>query len=431
MRAVNGVDIPESIENFVNGVQSLTICESDLPYALNLTTVGGNPANYTWTQNGSTIGNTQNLSINLNSGSGNFEFIVESISAGTNACDPPIGSPMTASVNVNVTPTSTITPTISGSSIICEGTTTTLTASPAVTGLLWSTGSTSSTISAGEGTYSVSVNPSIANSCQQGTSADFIIGLPIQCLSICKETNGDISAINGTPSYSWVQGSSVLTYNTGQTITPVGTWPIVVTDGNSDTYTINDATEFAALAACPIGSLPVEMSLFRVNCDSDIYELEWTTESEFNASHFEIEKSTDFQNFEYIGQVSANGTSNSHQRYSYKDFVDRPNFDQQIYYRLKQVDFDGNYKRYGPVTTTCDIEDLKLFPNPSKGIFHIDFPRKDSYSIKVISIDGKEVYSNNTNNTSYNLDLEFLSNGTYILQITSENMEWKKTIVKY
>lgn len=430
MRAVNGVDFPEPMSNYVNGVESITICEDQLPFNLNLTTVGGNPSNYTWTQNGSNIGNTQNVNINLNSGTGNFEFIVESISAGGD-CDPTAGTPMRDTVYVDVTPTNLITPTITGSNIVCEGSTTTLTASPASSGLLWNTGSTSSTISAGEGTYSVSISPNVANGCQQGTSANFIIGPPIACLSICRQTNGDLSAINGTPSYNWVQGSAVLTYNTGQTITPVGTYPIVVTDGAGDTYTVNDAAEFAALAACPIGPLPVELSLFNVDCLNNSYVLEWYTESEYNASHFEIEKSTDFQNFEKISRVEAIGNTTERQYYTYTDPPNKSNYGDQIYYRLKQVDYDGNYRRYGPVTTTCEVDDITLFPNPSKGVFVIKFTQKDNYNISVYSIDGKEVYSNKTNSTTHTLNLEYISNGTYIIQIKGNNFEWKETIVKY
>jgi hypothetical protein len=94
-------------------------------------------------------------------------------------------------------------------------------------------------------------------------------------------------------------------------------------------------------------ALPVELVSFDGNEMNHINHLEWTTASEANSDIFEIEWSTDAIDWWLIGDVKAAGNSNTNNYYSFnhEDFR-KGTFN---YYRLKQIDYDGNYKIYGPI----------------------------------------------------------------------------------
>lgn len=69
-------------------------------------------------------------------------------------------------------------------------------------------------------------------------------------------------------------------------------------------------------------------------------EIHWVTASELNNDWFEIERSVNAQDWEMIGRVKAIGTSAQTNYYVYKDdFLLKGN----LYYRLKQIDYDGTF----------------------------------------------------------------------------------------
>jgi len=114
---------------------------------------------------------------------------------------------------------------------------------------------------------------------------------------------------------------------------------------------------------------PVELVSFEaeaVNCSSVIF---WTTATEMNSSHFILERSYDGVNFETIAEITAAGNSNEMINYSY---VDEDVQNGLNYYRLVQVDFDGDSKAYPAITllVNCGEEEggiiiSNLFPNPT------------------------------------------------------------------
>jgi hypothetical protein len=94
------------------------------------------------------------------------------------------------------------------------------------------------------------------------------------------------------------------------------------------------------------GPLPVELSYFEGIAYPELNILKWATESEKDASHFVVERSTDGENWTYVGIKSAAGNSNEIQNYSYIDAFK----DFEIhYYRLIQYDIDGAFDVYGPI----------------------------------------------------------------------------------
>ncbi|MFM7079311.1 MAG: T9SS type A sorting domain-containing protein, partial [Bacteroidota bacterium] len=90
----------------------------------------------------------------------------------------------------------------------------------------------------------------------------------------------------------------------------------------------------------------------------------------------------------------------------------------------------------GPFVTTSvapldslNAETLQVYPNPSNGVFQIRASDRrtisNSYQIRVIDFTGAVVFSDHSINSdgAFQLDLSSLSNGIYLLQLTSEGSE--------
>ncbi|MBC5773955.1 T9SS type A sorting domain-containing protein [Pontibacter sp. KCTC 32443] len=117
-----------------------------------------------------------------------------------------------------------------------------------------------------------------------------------------------------------------------------------------------------------ITPLPVELLSFEGKATQSGIELEWETASESNNDHFEIERSSDGKNFASIGIVDGAGNSNTKRSYNYLDDV---NYNGMYYYRLRQVDFDGE-KTFSNVIAvqlkaTPDSGQMAVYPNPAPG----------------------------------------------------------------
>jgi len=100
--------------------------------------------------------------------------------------------------------------------------------------------------------------------------------------------------------------------------------------------------------------LPVELIYFEGSEYYSFNLLKWSTASEHNSDYFRIERSTDGEKWESVGIKPASSNSNTKIDYSYLD-----SFDDFLihYYRLVQVDYDGQYKMYGPIS----LDNTKTF----------------------------------------------------------------------
>ena len=117
-------------------------------------------------------------------------------------------------------------------------------------------------------------------------------------------------------------------------------------------------------AICSI-LLPVEMIDFKAKAFSSSIELTWKTVSERNNDYFIIERSTDLDNWEFIGQMKGAGNSASELSYLMNDEVSQ---DDLYYYRCSQVDFDGQQSSAGIIAIHFlnDLStELSIFPNPT------------------------------------------------------------------
>ena len=95
-----------------------------------------------------------------------------------------------------------------------------------------------------------------------------------------------------------------------------------------------------AVARCTTQqTLPVELTSFEAVRIEGNVRLEWTTASELNNDYFEVLKSYDGEIFSIIGYVDGHGTSSEVIDYSYTDSEPK-----QAYYRLRQLDYDGQFE---------------------------------------------------------------------------------------
>lgn len=172
--------------------------------------------------------------------------------------------------------------------------------------------------------------------------------------------------------------------------------------------------------------LPVELTKFTVEKDKNGALLTWTTNSEINNSHFEIEFSYDGVNWNTIGIVQ--GAGNSFEINTYQ-FTHNEIGSGVHYYRLKQIDFDGS-EYYSNVKHLSFDDKSKLksfiaFQNENNKVevqalfngmgeaFLIDTRGKIVEQITFIS----------TNKSGLNLEFNSinLTKGIYFVKIKSDN----------
>src|SRR5690606_8804677 len=110
--------------------------------------------------------------------------------------------------------------------------------------------------------------------------------------------------------------------------------------------------------------LPVNLVSFTANrLNETSVRLNWRTAGEENNDRFEIERSSDGVNFFTVGEVAGNGTTNTPLSYMFEDR--NATLSPVLYYRLKQVDYNGAFE-YSPiarVANTIAAVDMKAWYN--------------------------------------------------------------------
>jgi photosystem II stability/assembly factor-like uncharacterized protein len=188
------------------------------------------------------------------------------------------------------------------------------------------------------------------------------------------------------------------------------------------------------------GGVPVELVSFSAEQNEDEIQLSWITATELNNQGFEIERKI-IDNWEKIGYVSGNGTTTEMQYYSFTDNIKLVNNVDQIYYRLKQIDFDGTYEYSSEVVVEISKVNSYLlnqnYPNPFNPSTIISFQLAESrfVTLKVYDVLGNEVATLvNEEKPAGKFEVEFnstdLSSGIYYYKLTAGNFtDLKKMIL--
>lgn len=193
--------------------------------------------------------------------------------------------------------------------------------------------------------------------------------------------------------------------------------------GNIERGTISSENFISAFSPFTLGSLtranilPVSMLAFEAVCDNNQYYLWWQTATETNNAYFDIEESVDGKSWQRIGAVSGAGNSNSLLEYRYES----EKLAEGNLYRLKQVDFDGEFEYYGPVAMECKSKDqieFKIFPNPAMDFITVQSSTLfESLKYDIFSASGQLVKSGQISNEDKKINLMELDEGIYWIQI--------------
>ncbi len=175
----------------------------------------------------------------------------------------------------------------------------------------------------------------------------------------------------------------------------------------------------------PFAALPIELISFIGWNQADINVLKWITASERNSKSFEVEKSANNTDWNYIGEKTAAGNSNSEITYYFNDV--NPVVGNN-YYRLKMIDNDGSFKYSSviniPITQVYTNSFVAVYPNPTSSLLNIDIQSKVNCktTLKVYDVVGKIVFEENIELTKginkIQQDYTSLASGTYIMTFT-------------
>jgi len=179
--------------------------------------------------------------------------------------------------------------------------------------------------------------------------------------------------------------------------------------------------------------LPVEMVRFSGKQMEQNVLLDWETASEKNNSGFFIERSANGRNWNEIGFVGGNGSSNEPHTYT---FVDKTPLSGQNFYRLRQTDFDGKIEFSDIVTVQLSgsTSGFSVFPNPaSDGYLTVVFtgePTESDLFVRMFNTRGQVVQTDLLYGESGRMDVHSLTPGIYLLEMRSQGkIFWEKVVL--
>ncbi len=193
-------------------------------------------------------------------------------------------------------------------------------------------------------------------------------------------------------------------------------------------------------------TVPVELVEFKSSLLGGKISLNWKTKTETDNYGFEIEKCFDsaqhdghpelVEGFHKIGFVAGKGTTTTPQTYS---FTDSEVKSAVTYYRLKQLDNNGNFS-YSAVekveTSPNSFLVSNAYPNPFNPTTQVkvSLPEKSKIRYQIydaigkLVIDGKET-EHESGVFAMKIDLSKQSSGLYLLNVSVNNKKFNQKLV--
>ncbi|RTQ50635.1 T9SS type A sorting domain-containing protein [Hymenobacter gummosus] len=177
-----------------------------------------------------------------------------------------------------------------------------------------------------------------------------------------------------------------------------------------------------------INPLPVELTEFRGEAvGPGKARLYWATAQEKNNRGFEVQRAQNGQSWETVGFVAGNGSSTIAHRYSY---TDASGLTGMVYYRLRQLDFDGSQHFSSVVAvqlTGGKGGELSLYPNPTSNELRVQLPAAPTGPVTVQLLDatGRTAWKTEAAATGQHLELQLAGQvkpGLYVVRVSGKGL---------
>jgi len=179
--------------------------------------------------------------------------------------------------------------------------------------------------------------------------------------------------------------------------------------------------------------LPVKLISFNAFCMDGSVKINWATATETNNDYFILEKSIDAKNFIPLAHIKGAGNSNKMLNYSFNDNEPLPG---NQYYRLTQVDYNGQKEIFNISNANCNSsisDSYKAYYYNGKIYITINSSTIEKMYIQLLDITGRLVFSDlkqlNENTFTYDIPVEQLSKGIYILKLFNNNKKYLQKII--
>ncbi len=239
-----------------------------------------------------------------------------------------------------------------------------------------------------------------------------------------------------------VMGNIGVTPQTANVTFPnTGTWYSYLTDSstvitNATTSVTLKPGEFYVFTSIDLHTLalPVKWLDFTAQKGSNNnILLNWNVSEQVNNDHFDVERSINAVNYNVIGTVAAGKAYNGVEKYSFTDVAP---YDGMNYYRIKQVDKDGNFERSKVAAVSINGSHLlwQVYPNPV-GSSTALFANTNFAKLQMIMTDasGRVVYKGEqsavTTGQRINIPVQNLAKGVYLLKVSSDKESHTEKIV--
>jgi hypothetical protein len=206
--------------------------------------------------------------------------------------------------------------------------------------------------------------------------------------------------------------------------------PTITITGISTTHIPNNATKYITIASINVATpLPVALLDFQATYHADHrnVDLTWQTQSEHNSDYFDVQK-LEGNEWMTLDIVKAKGESQT--LTSYATIDPSPVFGEN-YYRLKQVDLDGNFTYSTVRLVNLEMStEVYLFPNPAQDRAQIVQKGIANNSITILDESGRKVTPelHIISEDSLEINTGYLANGVYLIYLENHSEVLKLTV---
>lgn len=180
-----------------------------------------------------------------------------------------------------------------------------------------------------------------------------------------------------------------------------------------------------------------ELERFEADVQGKGVEIQWEVEFDDKVEYYEIERSYNGTDYEYLSQINAFGEAGWDETYRVLDPLPYTGYN---YYRLVQYDFYGNATYSRPIriqTTDLDNAEVRIFPNPVRSSY-LNFQYKsDAYGeagVHIFDMQGKlwgyKEFAFVPGNNVVQLDIFELPLGAYTLRFQHDNRLYTQKFIR-